>query len=186
MTADLNRLAARRHTVNPLPSTGPQLQLGALFPPYVPSSVRSFPEYVLDQEDIDAAFAERDVRVIGIDREPPDPPWPAERVAVADVAGLGPDGEATVLLSHHPDVFRPASERGIDLQISGHTHGGQIRFGPWAPVSHSKYGYVSGLFERADSRLYVSRGVGVSFAPLRFGAPPEVPTLTLRTSTADG
>ncbi|MDH3453356.1 MAG: hypothetical protein OEN20_13170 [Gammaproteobacteria bacterium] len=60
MTAEPNRLGARRHTVNPLPSTGPQLQLAELFPPYMPASVSTFPEYTLTRDDIDAAFEERD------------------------------------------------------------------------------------------------------------------------------
>lgn len=60
MTAEPNRLGVRRHTVNPLPSTGPQLQLAELFPPYTPANARTFPEYALAQEDIEAAFTERD------------------------------------------------------------------------------------------------------------------------------
>lgn len=59
MTAEANRLGARRHTVNPLPSTGPQPKLTELFPPYMPASTRAFPEYALTHDDIDAAFEER-------------------------------------------------------------------------------------------------------------------------------
>ena len=59
MTAEANRLGARRHTVNPLASTGPKLQLTELFPPYMPASARTFPEHTLSQDDIDAAFDER-------------------------------------------------------------------------------------------------------------------------------
>lgn len=60
MTAEANQLGARRHKVNPLPSTGPQLQLTELFPPYMPDTAKTFPEYVLNHDDIDAAFDERD------------------------------------------------------------------------------------------------------------------------------
>lgn len=60
MTAEPDRLGVRRHTVNPLPSTGPELQLSELFPPYAPANPHAFPEYSLTREDIDAAFAERD------------------------------------------------------------------------------------------------------------------------------
>ena len=47
----------------------------------------------------------------------------------------------------------------------------------WAPIRHSRFGYESGLFEEAGSQLYVSRGVGVTFLPLRLGAPAEVPII---------
>ncbi len=59
MTAEVNQVGAQPE-VNPLPTSGPQLQLGALFPPYIPASARAFPEYTLGHEDIDAAFAEPD------------------------------------------------------------------------------------------------------------------------------
>jgi len=60
MTAEPNPLGARPHTINPLPSTGPQLQLAELFPPYTPANAGTFPEYALARDDVDAAFAERD------------------------------------------------------------------------------------------------------------------------------
>ena len=47
-------------------------------------------------------------------------------------------------------------------------------------MSHSKHGYVRGHFEREGTQLYVGRGVGVSFVPLRVGAKPEIPVVTLR------
>lgn len=89
------------------------------------------------------------------------------------------EGEVSVLISHHPDFFCEAVDAKVDLQLSGHTHGGQIRIAGKAPVHHSKLGYEQGWFCEADSRLYVSRGVGVTVLPLRIGAPPEVPMITL-------
>ncbi len=88
-------------------------------------------------------------------------------------------GENVLLLSHHPDVFDEASERAIDLQLSGHTHGGQIRLGRFAPITHSVHGYVQGLHQQNGARLYISRGVGVTVVPLRVGAPAEVSFLRL-------
>ena len=90
------------------------------------------------------------------------------------------DGELTVLLSHHPDFFHEAAPRRVHLQLSGHTHGGQIRIAGRAPIHHSKLGYEQGWFDDGDARLYVGRGVGVTLLPLRIGAPPEVPIVTLR------
>lgn len=90
------------------------------------------------------------------------------------------DGEPTVLLSHHPDFFFEAATAAVDLQLSGHTHGGQIRIAGWAPIHHSRLGYERGWFDDNGCRLYVGRGVGVTFLPLRIDAPPEVPVITLR------
>lgn len=85
------------------------------------------------------------------------------------------DGEPCVLLSHHPDFFFEAAAAGVELTLSGHTHGGQIRIGGWAPVHHSRFGYEAGWYESEGCRLYVGRGVGVTVLPLRIGAPPEIP-----------
>lgn len=89
------------------------------------------------------------------------------------------EGEISILISHHPDFFCEAVDANVDLQLSGHTHGGQIRIAGKAPVHHSRLGYEQGWFREAESRLYVSRGVGVTVLPLRVGAPPEVPMITL-------
>ncbi len=95
------------------------------------------------------------------------------------LAGRAP-GEPALLLSHHPDLFQEASEREVDLQLSGHTHGGQIRLLGWSPLHHSSFGYVQGLYERNGSRLYVGRGAGVTALPFRFGTCSEVALLRPR------
>jgi hypothetical protein len=94
-------------------------------------------------------------------------------------AGAG-DGEPIVLLSHHPDCFFDAAIAGIDLTLSGHTHGGQIVPFGWTPLLHTEFGWWRGLYEENSSQLYVGRGVGTTLVPLRAGAPPEVPFLRLR------
>ncbi|MCA8941293.1 MAG: metallophosphoesterase [Planctomycetes bacterium] len=99
--------------------------------------------------------------------------------------GADPD-DPVLLLSHHPDFFVEAIDANIDLQLSGHTHGGQIVFGGWTPLKHSEFGYWRGLFERELSQLYVSRGVGVTVLPLRIGASAEVPVINLRTPRVEG
>lgn len=88
-------------------------------------------------------------------------------------------GEPTILLAHQPDHFPEAAEHGIDLTLSGHTHGGQVRFLGWAPVTHTRHGFAAGAFECDGSTLYVSRGVGVTVLPLRTGVRPEVPIVRL-------
>jgi predicted MPP superfamily phosphohydrolase len=89
-------------------------------------------------------------------------------------------GEPSLLLSHHPDLFLEASARGVDLQLSGHTHGGQVRFFGWAPMHHSRHGWVNGLYERGASRLYVGRGAGVTALPIRIGTRSEITLLRPR------
>ena len=89
------------------------------------------------------------------------------------------DDEPTILLSHHPDYFFEAAASDVDLTLSGHTHGGQIRVRGKAPIHHSQFGYEQGWFCEGQSRLYVSRGVGVTFLPIRIDAPPEAPIVTL-------
>jgi len=93
--------------------------------------------------------------------------------------------EPALLLSHHPDFFFEAAAAGVDLTLSGHTHGGQIRIGNWAPIHHSRFGYERGWFAEGDSRLYVSRGIGVTVLPLRIGAPPEIPVFTFAVRPAN-
>jgi len=88
-------------------------------------------------------------------------------------------GEPIVLLSHHPDFFEEAADVGVDLQLSGHTHGGQILLFGRTPLRHTHLGYWSGRFERGGSQLYVGRGVGFSLIPVRIGARAEIPILTL-------
>ena len=93
--------------------------------------------------------------------------------------------EPIVLLSHHPDFFPYAAEVGVDLQLSGHTHGGQICPFGRAIISHSHEGFVAGWFQRESSRLYVSRGVGATLLPMRWNCDPEIAFVRLRTSVSD-
>ena len=89
----------------------------------------------------------------------------------------------TVLLSHQPTVLDLEQTNNVALVISGHTHGGQIKF-PFfgAPASHftADLKYARGLFRRGDTQLYVSTGTGVIGLPVRFGVRPEIAVLRLR------
>ncbi len=96
----------------------------------------------------------------------------------AALEGRNP-AEPTILLAHHPDYFRESARRGLDLTLSGHTHGGQVMFFGWVPVLHSEYGFHAGTFEQDGCKMYVGRGLGVTVLPLRFGARSEVPIVTL-------
>jgi predicted MPP superfamily phosphohydrolase len=94
-----------------------------------------------------------------------------------------PSDAFSILLAHSPDVIRDAARRGVDLVLSGHTHGGQVRFPLLgATVVPSRYGhrYAAGLFQVEDTLLYVSRGLGTVRFPLRFLCRPELAIFTLR------
>jgi len=93
--------------------------------------------------------------------------------------------DLSVLLAHHPHAFDPAHRCGIDLTLSGHTHGGQMlvsnkrsRKGSIG-LANLGFRYTRGLYERGDSRLFVSSGVG-SWFPIRFRCPAEITSLELQ------
>jgi predicted MPP superfamily phosphohydrolase len=83
-----------------------------------------------------------------------------------------------ILLAHDPGTFRRASELGVDLQLSGHTHGGQLW--PFGHVVRLAVPFVAGRFERSGSVLYVSRGTGFWGPPMRLLAPSEITEIVLR------
>jgi hypothetical protein len=85
-----------------------------------------------------------------------------------------------VLLAHHPNAFDEAAELGVSLQLSGHTHGGQIW--PFRYLVRLSTPYVAGVFRRGRSTLYVSRGTGFWGPPMRLFHPGEITEITLRAS----
>lgn len=99
----------------------------------------------------------------------------------------GIDPKLPVILGwHEPDGFDLLDDARIALQVSGHTHGGQIRapfFGPVLLPNHGR-NYPYGLYRRGASSLFVTRGIGTLALPLRFLCPPELAILTLRVPTA--
>jgi predicted MPP superfamily phosphohydrolase len=102
------------------------------------------------------------------------------------LAGIPPEG-FRILLAHTPDVIRDAARRGVDLMLSGHTHGGQVRLPLLgATVVPSRYGhrYAAGEFHVDGTTLYVSRGLGTVRFRLRFLCRPELGLYTLRSGTA--
>jgi uncharacterized protein len=90
--------------------------------------------------------------------------------------GLDP-GMPTILLSHRPEIFPQAATQGIPLTLSGHYHGGQIKLslpGVDLSLAHLRSPYPEGLYQIKDCHLYVNRGIGTTFTPVRLNAPPEV------------
>lgn len=83
-----------------------------------------------------------------------------------------------VLLAHQPKSVREAAARGVDLQLSGHTHGGQLF--PFNYLVRVQQPYVAGLAQVNErTQIYVSRGTGYWGPPMRLGAPAEITVLTL-------
>jgi uncharacterized protein len=110
-----------------------------------------------------------------------DDPW-SGRFDLRGALRGRPDGAATVLLSHQPNTWQRAQELGVELQLSGHTHGGQVAL-LWLHRSLSLARFitpfVAGLYSAGRSYLYVNRGAGSVMPMVRLGARPEVTELTL-------
>ena len=92
-----------------------------------------------------------------------------------------PKSEATILLAHEPDYADTASRFPVDLQLSGHSHGGQVRLpligAPQLPYLGTKYPW--GLRAVGAMQVYTNRGIGMISPPVRFGCRPEITLLTL-------
>ena len=92
-------------------------------------------------------------------------------------------GIPVILLAHDPELFPEAVQRGVDLTLSGHTHGGQLGL----PFLSRKVNlarlltpFTTGLYRRGTATLYVNRGLGTTGPPVRLGVPPEIAVFTLR------
>ncbi|SDD66842.1 hypothetical protein SAMN05216345_11353 [Cupriavidus sp. YR651] len=93
------------------------------------------------------------------------------------LSGAPTDAAVRVLLAHQPRTAPAAASAGFDLQLSGHTHGGQ--FWPWNLFVPMQQPYVHGLNRHEGLWVYVSRGTGYWGPPKRFGAPSEITRLRL-------
>lgn len=107
---------------------------------------------------------------------------PVNRIGVDDLSATlakVKDDAPVILLAHEPDVAVRVPAR-VALQLSGHTHGGQVRLFGWSPVVPTRYG---GKFAYGHSRencdVIVSGGLGCSILPFRLGVPPEIVLVTL-------
>jgi predicted MPP superfamily phosphohydrolase len=88
----------------------------------------------------------------------------------------------TIMLCHQPDLFPASAQRAVDLMLSGHYHGGQVKLqfmGMRVSPAHLISEFVEGHYRRGPSQLYVSRGIGTTGPPVRLNAPPEITLLHL-------
>lgn len=93
-----------------------------------------------------------------------------------------PPEKPVVVAWHEPDTFLLHQDERIALQVSGHTHGGQVCAPAWGPILLPRYGKVFpyGLYREEDRHLFVTRGIGTLSIPARFLCSPEVAILSLR------
>ena len=99
------------------------------------------------------------------------------------LAGWDPQKMPCLLLAHDPDLFVPAAQRGVQLTLSGHTHGGQLAipfFARWLSLSHFAHRFHLGFYRRDAATLYVSPGLGTTGLPLRIGTTPTIAIHVLR------
>lgn len=98
------------------------------------------------------------------------------------LAGSSED-EMKLLLAHNPVVLRRAWKSDVDLVLSGHTHGGQVTIRPEKNRSgRPRRRLLRGLGRRGNTQIYVTRGLGTVVLPIRYGCPPEVSMLELRSA----
>lgn len=99
----------------------------------------------------------------------------------ASLRGSFPD-EMKLLLAHNPIIFREAARYGVDLTLSGHTHGGQIKLRDDEKRLLPQRKLKAGLHTRRNSQIYITRGIGTVVVPMRYQCPPEISLLELRTA----
>jgi predicted MPP superfamily phosphohydrolase len=130
------------------------------------------------------------LNVLGID----DLRWGKPDLSRALQLAAREPGEARLLLSHRPEVFPEAAQLGIEVVLSGHYHGGQVKLAPdprALSIARLITPYAEGIFQLGrngrsagagakDSVLFVSRGVGITGLPIRINCPPQIAHLTLR------
>jgi predicted MPP superfamily phosphohydrolase len=99
----------------------------------------------------------------------------------ADIAALAKNAAPmTILLAHDPRRLVEAAALGLPLVLSGHTHGGQVVLPLLGAVAAAKFPVIAGVGRRNRTTLFVSRGVGTIYVPVRINCPPEVALLTLQ------
>ena len=89
--------------------------------------------------------------------------------------------EFKLLLAHNPTILRRAARAGVDLVLSGHTHGGQVTWrSETGRAGRPRRRMLRGLGRRGNTQIYVTRGLGTVVLPIRYGCPPEISVLDLR------
>jgi len=146
--------------------------------------------HVLRNEATSVGIGNSRLNILGIE----DILWGDFDLAKAVKASQKEPGEVQLLLSHRPEVFPSAAKMGIDLVLSGHYHGGQIKLTPYPEslsIARLITPYADGMFhlsrndhspgtaDAKDANLFVTRGVGITGLPIRINCPPQIAHLSL-------
>ena len=107
--------------------------------------------------------------------------WTRSSAEIVDV--LKGTGGTTILLAHDPRRLEEAAALDVQLVLSGHTHGGQVIVPAVGAIAGRKFPVLAGFATRENTSLFVSRGVGTVYVPVRINCPPDVAVLTLRSAT---
>jgi uncharacterized protein len=141
---------------------------------YTKRRAREFGIDFLRQEARLLKFGSAQLNLVGVDFRP----WQQ----LQETEGLLALDSFNLLLAHTPEIFPQAAEKGFDLTLSGHTHGGQINidlFGTNLNVADVHTPYTKGLYRLPTSVIYVNSGLGTIGLPVRLGAPPEITLIRL-------
>jgi len=106
--------------------------------------------------------------------------WTRTASEIANV--LKGTGGTTILLAHDPRRLAEAAVLDVQLVLSDHTHGGQVIVPALGAIAGRKFPVLAGYATRDNSAIFVSRGVGTVYVPVRVNCPPDVAVLTLRTA----
>jgi predicted MPP superfamily phosphohydrolase len=106
--------------------------------------------------------------------------WTKRAGDIASV--IGNAAGMVILLAHDPRRFTEAAALNVPLVLSGHTHGGQVVLPVLGAVAAQKFPVVSGIARQQRTTMFVSRGLGTVYVPVRINCPPEVAILTLQPS----
>jgi predicted MPP superfamily phosphohydrolase len=103
----------------------------------------------------------------------------------SDIARIvGEPRDTVILLAHDPRRLDEAAELDVPAVLSGHTHGGQVVLPGVGAMAHRRFPVLSGLGSRENTTMFVSRGVGTVYVPIRINCPPEVAIVTLKRKSA--
>ena len=132
---------------------------------------------LLNNRGIELQIASESIYLAGIDSFTAGTPRPVEAFSARRAA------QCSVALVHEPDPIKDlCAEVPVDLQLSGHSHGGQVRFPVFGPLVLPRFGqiYDLGLYQVGQAQIYTTRGIGTIGLPIRLNCPPEVTAITLR------
>jgi uncharacterized protein len=106
--------------------------------------------------------------------------WTRRIADITRVIRKAGEGEASILLAHDPRRLTEAAALDIPAVLSGHTHGGQVVLPGFGAVARRNFPVVAGLARQESTSMFVSRGIGTVYVPMRINCPPEIAVITLR------